>query len=257
MKRLPTLRFELFTFLCFACLVGSAIKAPRADAAEMVRIKTMPPIAKDFEALPRLVTGARPKIIAKINNELARADAAARQERVECLREDYGFWERGVSTKMQGPRYLSLLVSNFVNCGGAHPNNDRSVQVFDLHNGKRPDWVKLLPGLDLHAKIESGGGDTRTAIRSEKLTQVYRDGWKRVHGDDPECAEEINSTELSFNLWPDAKEGGVVADPTSLRHAMQACGDDVTIDLDKLKSLGADPQLLKALDAAHRKSRKE
>jgi hypothetical protein len=254
MKRLPTQRVQLFALLCFACLIGSAIEAPRADAAEMVRIKTMPPIAKGLDAFPRLVAGAKPAIIAKINNKLARADAAARQERAKCLREDYSFWERSVSVKMQGPRYLSLFISDFVGCGGASPYNNLGVQVFDLRTGEQPDWKKLLPGLDLHIETESWAGELRTTVRSDKLTQLYRDAWKRARGDDPDCAEEIDQTELSFSLWPDAKEGGVVADPIGLRHAVQACGDDVTIHLDTLKSLGADPDLLKAIDAAHRKN---
>lgn len=53
-------------------------------------------------------------------------------------------------------------------------------------------------------------------------------------------------------LWPDAKRGGLVVQPSRLPHAFAACGVPVVIGIDTLRREGVHPAFLDAIATAHR-----
>ena len=53
-------------------------------------------------------------------------------------------WSRNVKVTMRGPLFLSVVASDDVFCGGAHPNDDRIAMVFDMSIGAQVDWNTLV-----------------------------------------------------------------------------------------------------------------
>jgi hypothetical protein len=117
-----------------------------ADAGS-VTLKPSPPLMKDADALPRLLSGTPPAVIKTINATLAQVDAQALRDARDCLRIKGSDCGRGVSTTMQGPAFLSLVANQSFSCAGAaHPDSETQALVYDLTTGKFVDWEKLLPG---------------------------------------------------------------------------------------------------------------
>ena len=69
---------------------------------------------------------------------------------------------------------------------------------------------------------------------------------------DPGCPGTLREFAGPFMLRPDARQGGVVVQPSRLAHASAACGVPLTIGVAALRRLGASPALLDAVTAAHR-----
>ena len=136
---------------------------------------------------------------------------------------------------MQGPHFVSFVASDDWDCGGAYPDSGTMALVFDLSTGAMVDWAKLLP------------------VSSAKLADLYREAAKRDAGE-PECVEVLSQPELEFIFWPDAKQSGLAVQPLNLPHVVRACGPALPISLETLRSLGAEGELLNAIDAAHRQS---
>lgn len=104
------------------------------------------------------------------------------------------------------------------------------------------------------ATLDSAADGSRMGvISSPTLHDLY---FRTLRGQNREadwvdCAEVLADPTLTFTLWPDAKAHGLVLAPSSLPHAVQACGDTVTIPTKTLRQLGVAPALLNAIDAAH------
>ncbi|MGH6848578.1 MAG: hypothetical protein ACREC0_14450 [Methylocella sp.] len=62
----------------------------------------------------------------------------------------------------------------------------------------------------------------------------------------------LDETDLSFFLWPDAKQDALLMHPLGLPHVDRVCGPGLAISLETLRSLGVNAELLSAIDAAHR-----
>jgi hypothetical protein len=45
---------------------------------------------------------------------------------------------------MRGPRFLSMVATDEVFCGGGHPDDDLTVLVFDKETGAEVDWSSLV-----------------------------------------------------------------------------------------------------------------
>jgi hypothetical protein len=120
------LRLSLVSFFCFA-IGGLAFAASDVGS---VKLKESPALMKDTDALPRLLSGAKPAVIETINALLARIDARALQAARDCLSEPGGDYSRSVSVTMQGPRFLSLVANDSFFCAGAaHPDSDTQTLV--------------------------------------------------------------------------------------------------------------------------------
>lgn len=64
--------------------------------------------------------------------------------------------------------------------------------------------------------------------------------------------ESLQQMAGPFALWPDARQGGLVAQPSRLPHAMAACGVPALLSVAALRSQGVQPALLDAIGMARR-----
>jgi hypothetical protein len=241
-------------FVCLVFLAASASLARAGNDSGSIKLRKLPPVAINVAAFPRLVTGAEPAIVGRINKLLAYGDGRVRSAAKECLRagRKHSDWSRKVFVTMQGPRYVSFVASDDYFCGGAHPDTSTVALVFDLNTGGLVDWAKLLPELAQRTGTDTAAdGSTLGTVSSDRLSDLYRDLAKRGGGD-PECVDALKETELNFILWPDAKQDGLAAQPAGLPHVIAACGPARPLPLETLRSLGVDAEFLKAIDAAHR-----
>lgn len=235
-------------------LTASAGQARAANDSGSIQLRKLPPVTGNVAAFPRLVAGAEPAIVERINKMLARSDGLVRSATKDCLRagRKHADWSRKVSVTMQGPRYVSFVASDDYFCAGAYPDTSTVALVFDLNTGTLVDWAKLLPELAQGTGTDKAGdGSTLGTVSSEKFTDLYRNAAKHG-GDDPECVDALKETELNFILWPDAKQDGLAVQPVGLPHVIAACGSTRPIPLETLRSFGVNAEFLKAIDAAHR-----
>jgi hypothetical protein len=238
----------IFKTLFFtACVLAAGAAAAQQTS---IKLRTTPPIAKNVEAYPRLVSGAPPAVIAKINKALQHGEALLRAARKACVKDGHGHadWSRKLSVTMAGPGFLSLVARDDYDCGGAHPNVGALALAYDLQTGKPVDLVKLLPGLKLTGGLDDAADGSKIGtIASAELTALYKKAPKP--GLDPECAGALDNQDLIFIAWPDSKARGLVIEPENLPHVVAACGVDVTLDIDALKAAQAAPELVDALAA--------
>ena len=112
------------------------------------------------------------------------------------------------------------------------------------------NWERLLPKtLAGTASLdEAGDGTPLGVVASPALTALYL----KLEKPDADCAETLQDTDLHFMLWPDAANDGVTMAPSGLPHAFAACGEDATIPLATLRTLGVEPALLDAIAAGHK-----
>ncbi len=87
-------------------------------------------------------------------------------------------------------------------------------------------------------------------VSSDAIWELYKKAALKDNKDEPDCANALDE-KLDFILYPDAKEGAVAVEEVGLRHAVKACGTTLYMSADVLKSLGADKELIDALEAAH------
>jgi hypothetical protein len=239
----------------FAGLLAIAAPAIAADAP--VQLKPSPPIADGVPAFPRVVAAPDDKAAARINNALAKLDALTRQAMKECRDNvqsptDFDF-ERTVTVTMRGPHYLSFYVGGSQDCGGAHPDTGTSAFVYDLTTGSPVNWQRLLPksmvqGTSLDTDIN---GATIAFVTSKTLQSLWLKAESATDPIDPDCQDSDNDPKLTLALYPDAKAGGLAAEPGDFPHVIQACADTNVIPTATLRPLGVDAGLLDAIDAAH------
>ena len=167
-----------------------------------------------------------------------------------------------VTVTMAGPKFLSFMTSDDVDCGGAHPNTEIVGMVYDMRTGAPVDWARLLPA-SLVGKLSLVEGEDEVkmvALASPRLNALYRAGYD--HGGDPaeakECrdavAGEMEGGPVPMVAWLDAKVGGLAVQ-FDLPHAVEACAETVVITAAILRREGASPRLLAALAAARARAR--
>lgn len=248
----PALRAGLVPAL-FICL------ATEAGAAERLVEMTKPAdVGKDIDAYPRISSPAD-DAERRVNGAIAKLDARVKKAAADCRREGgkYADWTRTVAVTMHGPRYLSYVITDNSNCGGAHPNVGSTAIVYDLVTGAPVDWAKLLPG-KLLGKVslnEASDGVKMISLDSKRLYQLYMARYRA--GDrktDKECLEAMEQTGGDDNspaLTPylDAKEGGLGV-MVDVPHVIQACADQMVIPLATLRAEGVSDATLKAIEGA-------
>jgi hypothetical protein len=241
---------------CLFIAVSLAIGVARAAEPGPVPLTALPPLAAGVAAFPR-IAGAGEPALQRINRALTNADArvlaAAKdchEQAVQAQTPEGDPWERTVTVAMRGPGYLALIAGENWYCGGAHPDNDEFALAYDLRTGSPLNWERLLPKtLAGTASLdEAGDGTPLGVLTSPALTTLYVTLLKP----DADCAEVLRDTDLHFMLWPDAAHDGVTMAPSGLPHAVAACGDDVTIPMATLRTLGVAPALLDAIEAGHK-----
>ena len=160
-------------------------------------------------------------------------------------------WQRTITVTMTGPRFLSIVaVDGYVFCGGAHPDSDTLAMVFDLTTGRPVNWTILIAQSADASSFSDSIADGTTvgalvvpALKAMTLAKA-----------DPDCKDAFPDP-LSYQLWPDAKAGTLVAEPFDLPHVVAACADDLALTPDQARKLGFDETILNAIARAHREQR--
>lgn len=258
-----TVRYGLPRRIGIAVCAWAAITASAA-AQTTIRLVPQPDIAMGVAALPRMVPGKAPA--GAINDALAAADARVRAAAAECrtgLAASHPgpgrhAWTRRIMVAMRGPGYLSLVVEDDADCGGLHPSAGRFALVYDLRTGRPPNWSRLLSGTLMRRRsVEAGLDQTPIGlVDGPALKSLYlaRVGAAAAKVDD-RCMDALRQMAEPFVLWPDARQGGLMVQPSGLSHAMAACGVPALLDLAVLRRQGVRPSLLDAIDTAHRAGR--
>jgi len=238
----------LLSGLCLLGLGAGLVSNAAAEGA--VKLRPMPPIAKDVAAFPRIAAGAAAQVMDKINTALDRDESRLRAARKECFHNGDGDWSRKIAITMAGPGYLSFFARDDYYCrGAAYPDGGALALVYELGTGRPVDLVKLLPGLKLAgALFTASDGSKIGTIASSELTALYRKAPKPAI--DADCKGVLDDQDLTFIAWPDAKARGLVIEPVGLIHAIAACGVAVMLDAQTLKASGALPEFLTALTAS-------
>ncbi len=216
---------------------------------------------EDFQALPRV--GLETPQARAINAALDRIDTRDRENRAMCLEakteNDNVQWGRSVEAPMMGPRFVSLVVSQGEYCGGAHPNWARYPLVFDLETGRLIDWRGVLPANMIVALNDQ---DADRWVRAAYLQSPRLKAWfaeRALAGMDPRSREdcgylygEDEHNSWGLEIWPDAKAGGLTLQTAGLAHAETGCLAEVVMSLDEMRRQGVRPDLIEAIDTAHR-----
>ena len=238
--------------LTLALLAAAAIATP-VLAAGNIALQGQNPLGESTDAFPRIVNPAGPKI-EKINQALQRADARAKKAMKDCGKAP-NTYERAVTAPMTGEPFLSLVASDYAECGGAHPNTYQTYLTYDLGTGRPISWAEYLPAELVQPEVLLTGIDETQvgAVKSPALIAWYREQVRAANGADKEWAEGCNDVldgDLSLVLWIDAKAQGVSMQIADLPHVVAACNEAVVMKTDELRKRGAKPALTNAIDAA-------
>lgn len=214
---------------------------PGVAFAQTVELVARPDLSEGVMAYP-LLAPATP-FADTINAALARIDKA--QGGDECTTSGGPPYTRSIKVTVQGPRFVSFVVSEQWMCG-AHPEEQRSAFVYDLTTGKPVDWTKMLP-----PRVAGKASVSKGLIRVGTLSSaVLRQAYIAGHKASADCKAIYTNAEFNFFLWPDARKHELVIEQNDLPHIAAACGGPVALSLPKLKALGVGEPLLDALLAA-------
>jgi len=253
---------------CFAALAASiaatAAFAQSASSAPAVSLKSVAPIRKGVDAWPLIANPSTPAeqrinaILTHLNNGMAASlkdcDASYRDSAKDsgvpltgenAVDKD---WERSVKVTMTGPQFLSIVATdNYIFCGGAHPDRGKTAMVFDLTTGGPVNWMTLIaessdasPFSDSITDGTKVGALIVPALRTMSIARADKD-----------CKDVFEDSQ-SYQLWPDAKSGTLIAEPFDLPHVVAACAEDLSLSLDQARKLGFADSLISAIDQAHR-----
>ena len=158
-----------------------------------------------------------------------------------------GDWTRKVTVTMHGPRFVSMVAEETHFCGGAYPDNDFYVVVFDMKTGEPVEEDVLIsnPQDKAGALIQTVDGVAFPELAMPGLAALAAN---RAEG---ECKQILSQEILSFGIWPDARSGLLMARPTGLPHVVQACEEPIGLQIDEARGLGFTDEILGALEQAH------
>lgn len=214
-------------------------------------------LRKGIQAFPETKDGGA--TVSAINASLAEYDKKVLRAAEECdtdlagseikTGEDKENWTRTVDVTLHGPHYISYVAKDKYFCGGAYPNAWVFALVYDLKTGKVVDWTKLLVATTSQSQSNSDGSESQT-VSSASLAKVYLA--KILPKLDKDCADAIRSEDFAsgFSLWPDAKSGSLVLHP-NLSHAVAACGEDISLNVEEQRSVGVAEEMIGAIQAGH------
>ncbi|MFV0623263.1 hypothetical protein ACBY01_04520 [Sphingomonas sp. ac-8] len=232
-----------------------------AVAAQSIALTRPARIRPEIDAYPRI---AAPTVgpQQRINRALDRLDSRLRTAMRECMGapgDNPTSWKRQIDAPMHGPEFVSYLITDEVDCGGAHPSTSHSAIVYDLRSGAPVDWTVLLPRHltgELGLAERSGGVEVVT-LTSARLFALYLAGYAHGANDtanDENCRDQVagpdDAAPVPMFAWLDARQNGLVVQ-FDLNHANQACSEPVLIPAATLRHEGASARLLDALAAAH------
>jgi hypothetical protein len=158
-------------------------------------------------------------------------------------------WSRKIDVTMEGPRFLSLVASDEIFCGGAHPDGGQMAMVFDMSIGAPVNWTELV-AKSAGASPYAGTAWDGTTVGALVLPALQK---MNAASADAECKDAFQNPQ-PFLIWPDAKHETLVAQPFDLPHVVQACANEIQLTMDQARKLGFDEVLLSAIQQAHRRT---
>lgn len=245
----------LLAWVCATGVCATGVYATTAALAadRAVHLEVPSPVRKDIAAMPRIADPAD-DAERRINTALKHLDLNVLKASRNC---QGGDWTRSVDVPMSGPAFLSLTITDSVNCdGNAHPDSGTFSIVYDLASGSPVDWTRLLPAslTGTMALEEQGDGTKVVTLASKRLFQLYMAGYRAgdaQSSDLEECKQallgEATDGPPGMMVWLDAKAGGLAVQ-VGLAHVEKACEEPVIIPAAALRAEGAQPALLKAFD---------
>jgi hypothetical protein len=238
------------------CLLAAAaclLAAPARAADRSITLTTPGPVRGDIAAMPQIANPAT-DAERRINSALQRLDTNVLKAAEDCKGGD---WTRVVDAPMRGPGFLSLVITDSIDCEGtAHPEASTASIVYDLDSGKPVDWAHLLPpSLTGKQDLALEGGSKFVTLTSRHLFALYMAGYTdggATGTDLDRCKAALKESgdPPPANVWLDAKSGGLAVE-IELPHVVAACEDVVVIPAARLRAEGAQKLLLKALANAH------
>jgi hypothetical protein len=245
--------------LLAAGLLGAA--APNESADRIVRMATPPPLRRNVAAMPLI---AQPSSDAerRINAALRKLDARVLHAAAACkdAAGHAGLWVRSAETTMAGPLFLSFVITDSIDCGGAHPDSAVMSIVYDLRTGQPVDWTALLPpAMTGDVALEQGeDGSKMVTLSSRRLWGLYWMAYQAAHVGDDSCLAAIKEIGVPASggpppgmmVWLSAKSGGLGL-TFNVPHAVLACADEMVVPTATLHHEGAKLALVEALEAAH------
>ncbi len=190
----------------------------------------------------------------RINASLAHLNTKFSQKVNDCISGKFawsndltpGEWNRTVKVTMEGPRFLSMVAMDGMYCGGAHPDDDLVVLIFNLETGEQVDWGALVPksaGASLSKNV-LGDEDGTPPLTLPELRAIY------AAAEETDCKDYFED-ERPFVLWPDAESGTLVAEVAGLPHVALPCKKELRLTIEQARNLGFDESLLQAIEEAH------
>jgi hypothetical protein len=227
---------------------------PILAADRAVHLAVPRPVGKDIAAMPQ-ITAPVDDAERRINSGLKRLDLNVLKASKDCKGGD---WQRSVDVAMRGRGFLSLVITDSLDCdGSAHPDSSTMSIVYDLTTGQPVDWTHLLPATltGTVALAQQADGTKVVTLASKRLFDLYMAGYgagEAPSSDLEDCKQALLAEAADgppgMMVWLDAKGGGLALQ-LELEHAMAACEEPVVIPAAVLKTEGAQPALLKAFAA--------
>lgn len=139
-----------------------------------------------------------------------------------------GSFEHDAQPEVLTTRWLGVLHTQGVYCGGAHPSFWQSRQVFDRQTGAEVDpagWF-AKGALEFYEYEDPDGYYPKRPVAglSEDLFTVMRRYWPM--GDDNECIDVIDDKRYGWDIG--LGQGGLTLKP-ELPHVVTACIESVTV----------------------------
>lgn len=238
----------------------------QAMGAAILKLEPVKQLRKGVDAWPLIVNPSNPaeqhvnETLTQLNLRLTKAlsecDAGTLEDMKDSgrPREDWAGvvaedWSRKVVVTIQGPRFLSLVATDdYVNCGGAHPNEDTMAMVFDMTTGAPVNWPAMV--------TKSAGATVVTGFVADgsKVGALVLPALAKINlaAADDDCKQAFQGPQ-GFQLWPDAKNGTLVALAFDLPHVVAACAIEIPLTVEQARTLGFDEHFLNAIEQAHAK----
>jgi hypothetical protein len=233
---------------------GSPVSVVNLEAMRQLRdgVDAWPLIANPSTAAQQRINATLTRLNQRMQKSLAECDAnyadwAKQDSQNDANKSATGDWERKINVTMAGSGFLSMVAIDSQFCGGAYPNADTLALVFDLGTGKPLNWMRFIAP-SAGAKPSSDTIYDGTTVGTLIVTSLLQISKSKA---DADCKEAFQNSQ-SYQLWPDAKSGTLIAEPFGLPHVVAACAEDLSLTLDQARKMGFDGALLGAIEQAHR-----
>ena len=237
-----------------AALLATLIALPlQADALHPTLIFPTP-LAPDLAALPRLA--GKDPLSTKIDAALQTEDDSLLSFRPNCLQDPGSDFSATSEVTLDGPEFLSVLLSREWYCNTAHGWSDQIPLLFDLKTGDAVDPASLLPvGLRpaLYDQNWASFSVEKSLADVKPLTDLYL---RQLASAPPnelaalnrlDCADILTRELHRFLMWPDASAHALILMPIDLAYVFIPCQNPVALPVALLLKLHASPRLIIAL----------